>query len=109
MNGFVYLLLEVNQHGEESHKIGISKNDPTLRKKNLQTGNSNKIDVLKTYCSPHYKKIEQWLHGKYSNKKTEADNEWFILSNEEVMSFNETCKKIEDTINFLKKENHFYK
>ena len=86
-NGFVYLLLEVNQYGEEYHKIGISKNEPEKRLKQLQTGNPNEIRVLKIYQSKNYKKIEKLLHSRFSNKKTLANNEWFHLSNEEVISF----------------------
>lgn len=35
--GYVYLILEVDKNGDERHKIGISKNDPNKRNKQLQT------------------------------------------------------------------------
>lgn len=107
--GYVYLLLEVNQHGEEHHKIGISKNEPEKRLKQLQTGNPNRIDILKFYESKNYKRIERWLHSKFINKKTLAENEWFKLNDEDIFEFEESCKKIESTIEMLLKENPFYK
>lgn len=107
--GYVYLILEVNHNGEESHKIGISKNEPIKRLKQLQTGNPNKISILNFYESINYKRIEKWLHTKYSLNKTLAENEWFKLSDEQVLMFTDTCKKADETISFLLKENPFYK
>jgi len=107
--GYVYLILEVNEHGEEHHKIGISKNEPEKRLKQLQTGNPNRIDILKFYESKNYKRVEKWLHSRFCNKKTLAENEWFILSDDDVINFIDVCKKVDETINLLLKENPFYK
>ncbi len=107
--GYVYLLLEVDKDGYERHKIGISKNHPTKRVSQLQTGNSNVISVLNFYESTNYKKVEQWLHNRYANFKTEADNEWFILNDNDIASFIHTCKKADETISLLLKENPLYK
>lgn len=106
--GYVYLILEVNQHGEEYHKVGISKNPPRKRLKQLQTGNPNQISILKYYESVNYKRVEQWLHGVYSLKRTLAQNEWFKLSDEDVMGFLDECKKAEATFGLLK-DNPFFK
>lgn len=107
--GYIYLILEINQYGEEKHKIGVSKNNPEKRLKQLSTGNSNEIRLLKIYESLNYKKIEQWLHNKHKTKKTLSDNEWFNLTDEDVFSFIETCKKADETISLLLKENPFFK
>lgn len=106
--GYVYLFLEVDKSGNEAFKIGITKNDPEKRIKQLQTGNSSKLSLLKFYQSENYLKVEQWLHRKYMTK-TEADNEFRLLTNEEVMSFLEDCKKADETISFMKANNPFYK
>lgn len=106
--GYIYLMLEVDKNGDEAYKIGITKNDPNNRKKNLQTGNKDKISVLKQYETPNYLKVERWLHRQYSSK-TEAENEWRYLTNEQVMSFLDDCKKADETISFMFKENPFYK
>ncbi len=107
--GYVYLLLQVDKHGEETYKIGISKNDPNLRLKQLSTGNPDQISVLRVYESDNYKKVETWLHRKYNHSKTLANNEWFNLTNEQVLSFLEDCKKTDETIKFLKENNPFFK
>jgi capsule polysaccharide export protein KpsC/LpsZ len=106
--GYVYLLLSVDIHSFELYKIGISKNDPLLRVKSLQTGNGDKIDVLKTYKTSNYKKLEKMLHFKFSPFKTEVNNEWFNLPHTEVINFINTCEKLDSTINSLK-DNPFFK
>jgi len=108
--GYVYLILETDKDGlGERHKIGITKNSVEKRLKQLQTGNSNIIRLLQAYESPNYKKVEQWLHSRFSTKKTEANNEWFNLTDEDVLGFQSICKKLDETIQLLLKENHFYK
>ena len=107
--GYVYLLCQVDAVGQETFKIGISKNDPAIRLKNLQTGNPNKISVLKQYESENYKNVEKLLHRKYHANKTLADNEWFSLSNEDVNYFIFECEKANNMIIFLKENNHFCK
>ncbi len=106
--GYVYLLLEVNQHGEEAYKIGITKNDPRKRSKALQTGNANKITVLKAYESQNYKMVEKWLHSRLKLKRTLAGNEWFNLSDGDVLNFLDECKKGDEITTFMKKENPFF-
>lgn len=106
--GYVYLFLEVNINGDEAYKIGITKNDPNKRIKQLQTGNSSKLSLVKFYTSENYLKVERWLHRKYQTK-TQAENEWRTLTDEQVFSFLEDCKKADETISFLLKENPFYK
>lgn len=106
--GYVYLFLEVDNEGVETYKIGITKNDPNKRIKQLQTGNPRKISLIKFYQSENYLKVERWLHKKYFNK-TEAENEWRSLSDEEIFSFHEDCKKSDEIITMMLKENHFYK
>lgn len=105
--GYVYLFLETDSAGLETYKIGITKNDPKKRIKQLQTGNPRKIDLLKSYSSENYLKVERWLHRKYF-VKTEAKNEWRSLSNEEVFSFIEDCKEADKNISFLLENNPFY-
>ena len=108
MKGYVYLILEVDKKGNERHKIGITKNHPDKRVEQLQTGNSNKISTLNYYESANYKKIERLLHKKFISKKTEAKNEWFNLTNEDVNSFIPTCEKYDKNFQFLQENNSLY-
>jgi len=105
----VYLLLMIDDNGNEFHKIGVTKRDINKRIAELQTGNSNKINLLRLYESKNYLKIEKWLHRKYSTSKTEAKNEWRNLTDEQVFSFISDCKEIDGTINFLLENNTIYK
>lgn len=107
--GYVYLILQVNIEGEETYKIGITKNNPNKRVKQLSTGNSDKIQLLKFYESKNYLKVEKWMHRKYHSYKTESNNEWFALEPEHVISFLKDCKEADNNINFLIENNPFYK
>jgi len=106
--GYVYLIMEVNEHGAETYKIGVTKRCVHIRLRELQTGNSSKLSLMKFYTSENYLKVERWLHRKYQIK-TQAENEWRSLTDEQVFSFLEDCKKADETISFLLKENPFYK
>ena len=81
--GYVYLLLVVDADGER-YKIGFTKNHPCKRVKQLQTGNAAVITLLNFYESYNYQKVERWLHGRYAFQKTEAGNEWFNLTIEDI-------------------------
>lgn len=107
--GFVYLLLQVNEQGQETYKIGITKNDPELRCKQLQTGNPNKISVLRVYESDNYLKVEQWMHRKHGANKTEAKNEWRNLTNNQIITFLDDCNSADEVVKVMLKENPFYK
>ena len=107
--GYLYLLLEVDKDGNERHKIGITKRNVDIRCKELQTGNSNVISLLKTYETNNYIKLEKWLHGNFHSQKTEADNEWFTLTDDQVTNFIAECKKTDELITFMKENNPFYK
>jgi hypothetical protein len=106
--GYVYLLLMVDSSGNESHKIGVTKRDVKVRTSELQTGNPNKISILKQYESKNYLKVEQWLHRKHSGSKSEAKNEWRMLTDEQVFSFIDDCKEADETIKFLLENNSLY-
>jgi RNA processing factor Prp31 len=107
--GFVYLIVEVNEKGQEKFKIGVTKNNPKERLKKLKTGNSNELEVLKFYESENYKRIEKWFHMKYASRKTIAKNEFFSLTDDQVINFIKDCKEIDSIINLMKEQNPFYK
>lgn len=107
MKGYVYLLLAVDQQGNETHKIGISKNHPEIRVKALQTGNASQISVLNLYESVNYKKVERILHARFWKMRTMTQNEWFKLKDEDVFAFLNECQKAEEIVVMLK-GNPFY-
>ena len=101
--------MEVDKDGNERHKIGVTKRKVITRVKELQTGNSNVISVLNQFQTYNYKHVEKWLHKKYSNQKTETQNEWFTLTNEQVGEFIEICKEVDKTVTFMRENNPFFK
>ena len=101
--GNVYLLMSTDSDGEkELFKIGITKSSIEKRIKTLSTGNPNKIVLINSYYSKNYKEIEKCLHSRYSLNRTNSKNEWFVLTDEQISNFTETCKKIDETINLIK-------
>jgi hypothetical protein len=87
------------------YKIGISKH-PTKRIQQLQTGNASPLKLIDTYLTEHAIKIECALQRRYSHFRKEG--EWFDLSITEEVSFKEECRKIEETIVFLKKNGNVF-
>jgi hypothetical protein len=107
-SGWVYLLLSVSPEGDESHKIGITTSTVEKRIKQLQTGNPNKIQILRQYRTINYRKVEKALHKRFKCF-TESKNEWRKLSDDEVFNFIPLCEGIDDNIKFLLENNSFYK
>lgn len=95
--GYVYLLQSYDEYHERIFKIGFTRSNPEKRIKQLQTGNSEKIELLFSYESEYFTKIEKTLHNLFSiyNKS----GEWFKLDNPNI--FIDECKRIEKNIIFL--------
>lgn len=64
-------------------KIGWSKN-PQKRLGQLQTGNSNKLKILKIYDVPRVK--ERFLHKALFRFKIRHNGEWFKISSVDAIS-----------------------
>jgi hypothetical protein len=101
--GFVYL---IQAYDTLTYKIGVSKNNPNGRLKQLSTGNHSELRIIETYESRHYRKIESWLHRKFYNCR--LNGEWFDLTDNDVIEFNSHCEKAENTINVLLKDNPYF-
>lgn len=103
--GFIYLL----QCDDNTFKIGATKNKPEQRVKKLNTGNPNKIILIDYYECEQYFKVEKMLHKKYNQNKTEGENEWRVLSEEQVNTFKEDCQNLCDNLNYVFNNNEFLK
>ena len=99
--GFVYLLCD-GVH----FKIGMTKKDIRKRISELQTGNPNEIYISSFYKTECPYKVEQMMHVKYGTAKVK--NEWFALTNEQVIKFKDNCANCEKIIMSLK-DNPFVK
>jgi hypothetical protein len=86
-----------------TYKIGTSKN-PEKRRKQLQTGNQEELELISTFESKFPTLLEKTLHNKYQHLKT--NGEWFGLSLEEEVKFIENCKKLEANFQYLKESDN---
>jgi len=89
-------------------KIGSTKKSPQSRLKSLQTGSPFNLILREFYETEfYYTKIEHTLHRQFKFKKYIPENfdnlqgEWFQLDNDDIENFLNSCKKIEENLNFL--------
>ena len=102
---FIYL---INEYGTDNYKIGLTKStNISRRKKNLQTGNSNELHIVKLFETEYPSKLEKLLHSRFYNKR--GIGEWFVLTDEDIFEFIPLCEKLNENIKFLLENNCFYK
>lgn len=105
MNGFIYLIGEENNNSN-LYKIGMTrKHNIEDRIKELQTGNGNKLYLIKYFKTKYPFKVEQMLHTHYN--QFHENGEWFKFENDEINNFLTECKKYENICNVLK-DNPFF-
>ena len=90
--GYIYLIR--NSHFE--YKIGMTKQNVNRRLKQLQTGNSEDLELVKYLMVENYKKVEKSLHNHFSHKR--INREWFNLSKNDVSDFEKNIRKYEKAI-----------
>lgn len=91
-DAFVYLIKnELTNH----YKIGVAV-DIQSRLKNLQSGSSSKLSVVKAVKSTQAYALERELHIKFKHRRLEG--EWFNLSETDLLEFDSFIQRM-DTIN----------
>ena len=98
--GFVYLIYDQNN---DNYKIGVTKRDPKIRLKKLQTGNPCKLKLICFYKCEYPYRLEKMLHTHY--KLSKELNEWFFI--EDPDEFLSKCEFFDKTIDVLK-DNPFF-
>lgn len=101
--GYVYLLADNLKEG--IYKIGVTRGTIENRIKKLQTGNAGELYMCKYHQTNIPFFIEKHLHLQFNSKKIK--NEWFELSDEEVLDFYNRCAKIEEMYMALE-DNYFF-
>lgn len=96
--GTVYLLGDTGREGV--YKIGVTRGDVTERIRKLQTGNSGEIYMVMKYETDSPFLMESMLHRRYCGENVR--NEWFSLSDEDVVEFRKTCGDIQAVIDSLR-------
>lgn len=102
--GYVYLIYDENNN---VYKIGVTRKSNETRVKKMQTGNPTQLRVLLMYECEYPFRLETMLHNIYKNKN--VLNEWFELTDEEVINFKDTCDKVNSQIYALKNNPFFSK
>lgn len=102
MKGIVYLICDPLT---DTFKIGVTKRDLNSRLKEIQTGNPSEVFVMNSFESNYPYKLEKMLHRHFFAKKTL--NEWFSLDVDDVLGFEEICKKYENIITEVETFNWF--
>ena len=100
-------LLESIDNDKTSYKIGYTSQDIKVRIRQLQTGNKNIITLISSYETSYGSKLEKSLHNFFKHKK--VNNEWFNLDLEDIVSFKDLCRKIENNFVILSENYHFKK
>ena len=101
--GLIYLITNDYIH----YKIGYTNKSINERISSIQTGNSEQIDIIKTFNSIHCSYIEKMLHKQFHDKRIKG--EWFELNDNDIKTFESSCKKYHDIANLLQRTNHFFK
>ena len=84
---YIYL---IQKNTESIYKIGIS-NNPLKRLKQLQTGNSSRLHLIKVFPVVNARAIEKRLHRLLMFHRCSPSGEWFMLSEEYVRLVGEVC------------------
>lgn len=104
---FVYLLKSFDEYGDPIFKIGITKNSPEKRVKQLQTGNGSEIILIDSFWSEYSTTLEKALHNYFDHMR--KGGEWFSLDEQTVKSFNSLCVKCESNFKMLFKSSSYLK
>lgn len=103
MVGTVYLICDPST---ELFKIGMTRGDVNKRIRELQTGNSCEIHLVKKFDTPIPSYIESSLHHYFFGKQ--ILNEWYKLDLKDIIDFEKKCMFYEDIARSLQ-DNPFFK
>ena len=102
MGGYVYLICDP---GQDTYKIGVTRDLTQKRLKYLQTGNSSQLHIIHSVYVEFPFRVETMLHNKFKNKK--AYGEWFYLDQDDIKNFKKSCDEAINIIEALK-DNPFF-
>ena len=101
----IYLIESRSDNNTSTYKIGITKRNPKIRLKELQTGNSNELILIHTYQTREDYLMESTLHNFFNFNKIKG--EWYNMEQETIDSFHKTCQLIEKNLSSLKQNTYW--
>ena len=104
-NGYIYLF---QNETDGLIKIGYTRGNINKRRKQLLTGSSGEITVVKTILTTLGTTTEAYLHNVFNSKNVRG--EWFNLNQEDIERVDMLCEKFENNMKILlDNQNHFVK
>lgn len=111
---YVYLIEDIDNG---TYKIGRTKHDPIKRLKQLQTGNSTKLQLLKSFATFYPCRLETLLHNRYqfcnvdyvNDFKKNSKSEWYYFNEEQINNFEKACEELDNMIEIMKDNPYFAK
>lgn len=99
-------LISANFEGNKLYKIGYTKREVSERIKSFETGNVSDFEIIDIFeCVKYHSTLENRLHKYFAKKKVRG--EWFSLDKDDVDSFQITCNRLWNQIEFLSTENTY--
>lgn len=105
-NYTIVYLIESTDNDRTIYKIGYTKNTAKSRIKNLNTGTASNLKIIFEYKSKIGRKLEAALHNFFKYKKIKG--EWFELDLNDVVNFEQFCKKVETNLLLLYETNTIF-
>lgn len=95
--GFVYLIADDSGN---AYKIGVTKSSINKRIKQLSIGNASELNTIGLYKTKYPFWIEKQLHKHFI--KQHIRGEWYDLSDNDILQFNELCEKYNNIAESIK-------
>ncbi len=89
MKGYVYLISDGS-----NYKIGMTKNHPDKRLKQLQTGSAYKLNIVGSGYYDNAKNAERSFHNQFRSKR--IGGEWFNLTGSDIGQILESFKPVDE-------------
>jgi hypothetical protein len=103
VEGYVYLC---NIIGSDRYKIGMTRSNPSKRKKSLQTCAPGELYMVHIVKSVGCNLVERAMHRMYKSRNTIG--EWFEFEPEEECDVIMNMEKCANSIQFLKDSGNHY-
>lgn len=101
----VYLICS-EVEGSKLYKIGYTRRTIEKRISEFKTGNASEFYIIDSFKSKWGTQIEASLKRRF--KPYNISGEWFLLKEEDIISFKNTCQIIHDSLNLIGESNTYY-
>lgn len=80
-------------------KLGITTRDVKLRVKQFETGNSDELEIIKTFNTKHGTIFESTMHRRFVNKRLKG--EWFKLDEKDILNIDDILTETEKNLDIV--------